>query len=567
MNRYLINSANPASHFLQIEVIIDALTPGLPLTVCLPLWRPGRYEMQNYPKNIRQFKAYDIDGAELPVQKTNKGKWQIETKGNCELRIVYEYYAHQLDAGASYISNAQWYVNPCNCMIYIDGQMDSPCELYINSPSDYEVAIALPAIAEKLYKANSFHQLADSPFIASPTLQKVSFNLGDCIIYLWLQGQITFNQEQLLSDFEKFCQAQLDLFGDIECKEYHFFFQMLPYFFHHGVEHADSTVIAMGPYNSFNNRAFYREFLGISSHEFFHLWNVKRIRPTDMLPYKYETENYSTLGWVYEGFTTYYGDVICIRCGIYTNDEWLDTFNKHLQRHFDNAGRYYLSVAQSSYDTWLDGYSNIVPHRKVNIYTEGLLAAFILDMSLREETAGKKNLDDLMRGMYVQYKKGEGYSQNSIKQMCETITEKSYDWFFNEVINGCGYIEQYLPDALQLAGLSIQESPNNNPIERVYGFKYSITSTGWQVSAIWPGSAAFTAGLDIDDIIVSVNGNTNMGEVFADNIPILASIILEVENLNAKRTIIIAPTHHDYYNIYSVNIIDDIAFAKFSLSV
>lgn len=562
MLRYIINCPTPASHFLQIEVIVDGLTPGLPVAVCLPLWRPGRYEMQNYPKNVRQFKAYDIDGSGLLATKTNKGRWQIETNGNCELRIVYEYYAHQLDAGASYINHAQWYVNPCNCMLYIEGQMDDACELYINTPNDYEIAIALPQIAEKLYKADSYHILADSPFIASPTLQKNTFTVGDCIIYIWFQGSIVYNTEKLLSDFEKFCQSQLDLFGNIQCKEYHFFFQMLPYPFHHGVEHENSTVIAMGPNSSFDNRAFYREFLGISSHEFFHLWNVKRIRPNDMRPYKYDTENYSTLGWVYEGFTTYYGDLICIRCGIYTQEEYIETFNKTLQRHFDNAGRYHLSVAQSSYDTWLDGYSNLVPHRKVNIYVEGLLSAFILDMSIREETLGKKNLDDLMRAMYSQYKKGEGYSQDSIKEMCETITHKNYNWFFDEVINGCGYIEQYLPDALQIAGLDIQILPNNNPIERVFGFKYIISNGAWQISAIWPSSAAFAAGLDIDDIVVSVNGQTNMNEVNADDIPVLGSMILEVENLGIKRTLTITPNHEDYYNIYSVNIVDKEKFNK-----
>ncbi len=562
MLRYIVNCPNPSSHFIQIEVIIDGLTPGLPVAVCLPLWRPGRYEMQNYPKNVRQFKAYDIDGSELIATKTHKGKWQIATKGNCEMRIVYEYYAHQLDAGASYVNHAQWYINPCNCMLYVEGQMNNPCELYINAPNDYEIAISLPQIADKLYIADSFHLLADSPFIASPNLQKETFKLGHCIIYIWFQGNIIYNAEKLLSDFEKFCKSQLDLFGDLECSEYHFFFQMLPYPFHHGVEHANSTVIAMGPNANFNERAFYREFLGISSHEFFHLWNVKRIRPVDMLPYNYETENYSTLGWVYEGFTTYYGDLICIRSGIYSQAEWLETFNKHLQRHFDNAGRYHLTLAQSSFDTWLDGYSNLVPHRKVNIYTEGLLSAFILDMSIREETDGKNNLDDIMRDMYAQYKNGVGYSLNSIKQMCETITQKSCGWFFDEVINGCGYIEQYLPDALQIAGLSIQVSPNNNPIERVFGFKYILAAKGWQISAIWPGSAAYSAGLDIDDIIVSINGQPNTNEVFADDIPVLASIILEVENLGVKRILNIAPTHEDYYSIYSVNIIDEAAFGK-----
>jgi predicted metalloprotease with PDZ domain len=169
----------------------------------------------------------------------------------------------------------------------------------------------------------------------------------------------------------------------------------------------------LGPGNEFVNKDWYDEFLGISSHELFHTWNIKSIRPVEMMPYDYSKENYSRLGFVAEGVTTYYGDFLLYRSGVFSDADYFKTFNEQLQKHFDNFGRFNLSVADSSFDTWLDGYNPGVPNRKVSIYTEGCLIAFMTDICIRKQTSNAHSLDDVMRALFTEFgKKKIGYSEN-----------------------------------------------------------------------------------------------------------------------------------------------------------
>jgi predicted metalloprotease with PDZ domain len=186
------------------------------------------------------------------------------------------------------------------------------------------------------------------------------------------------------------------------------------------VEHTNSTVIALGPsYGVMNNKG-YEDLLGVSSHELFHAWNIKTIRPVEMMPYDYSRENYSRLGYVAEGVTTYYGDVMLLRSGVFTEEQYLKTFNELLEKHFNNFGRLNLSVADSSFDTWLDGYKQGVPGRKASIYTEGALCAFMLDIIIRKNSNNKRSLDDLMRLLYEEFgKKQRGYSEGEYKSAAE----------------------------------------------------------------------------------------------------------------------------------------------------
>ncbi len=503
MNRYTVFHENPQRHY--VKIMFEARVTDKITEICLPVWRPGRYELQNYAKNIKNFEVQDEAGNALTFKKVSKSVWHIYTIGAEFIRITYNYYAHALDAGASFFNHAQLYINPCNCMVYIAGRETDTCELHVKVPDGYQVAISLPFYEKNIYRAKDFHSLADSPFIASATLKKSSFEIGNSLVDLWFQGNFEYNEEKLLSDFEKYSRYQMNIFGDLPSKHYHYLFQMMPVKFHHGVEHMNNTVIAMGPDKNFDRTEFYNEFLGISSHEFFHLWNVKRIRPEEMWPYDYTKENYSTLGWIYEGVTTYYGDIALLRSDVFTFADWMPTFNKHLQKHFDNEGRYQYSVAESSYDTWLDGYTPGAPGRKVNIYTEGLLAAFILDIYIMKCTDNTRSLDDVMKEMYeYTWLKQKGYSEQTYRNIAEKICGRKLDWYFDNVIHGRGYIEKYLPEMLAYIGLELEEQATDL-IKNSCGFVYTNKETNLVVNQVWPSSPADIAGIDEDLIITHIN--------------------------------------------------------------
>ena len=223
----------------------------------------------------------------------------------------------------------------------------------------------------------------------------------------------------MLQDFKLFIEYQIQLFGSFPHKAFLFLFQITPYRSYHGVEHHKSTVILLGPsYDIFKN--FYSELLGVSSHELYHVWNVKNIRPQEMAPYDFSRENYTQMGYVTEGVTTYMGDRILYESGVFSLNQYFEELQKLFQRHFHNDGRNHYSVAESSWDSWLDGYVAGAPARKVSIYVEGALISLICDAKIRKSTSYKKSLHDVMKSMYQGSDKLSPYDKKIYKEKLES---------------------------------------------------------------------------------------------------------------------------------------------------
>ncbi|MDP1727108.1 MAG: M61 family peptidase [Bacteroidota bacterium] len=484
---YKIFISNPAEHFIGVEWLIkNELKATLELQ--LPAWRPGRYELANYAKNIRLFSVKNNKGENILFKKITKDRWKVFSEGQNEILVQYEYYANQYDAGASFVDEQQLYVNPVNCLMYVVDRMGESIVVELDIPSSYKIACQLPA-KDKLLYAQNFDQLADSPFVASASLTQNTFQVDETRIHFWFQGVPCPDMNQLISDTSSYIKVQKEIFGDLPCREFHFLYLILPFQFRHGVEHTDSTVIAMGPDTEWGNHAFYNDILAISSHELFHLWNVKRIRPAEMLPYDFSKENYSELGYIYEGVTTYYGDLILLRSRVWNFSQYQLSFNKVLQKHFDNPGRFNYSVAQSSFDTWLDGYVPGVKGRKVSIYMEGMLAALIADIMLLKATNGNARLDQAMKLLYEEtFKKGIGYTKELYKTFLEQTGRISFDTYFEEVIDGSGNIEKYLKRVLEDIGLTYIFEENSEGEQNVKLLKMSNINDAQQyLFEIWGG--------------------------------------------------------------------------------
>ncbi len=469
---YKILISNPEEHFITVRWKIKNEF-HTKLRVQLPAWRPGRYELANYAKNIRCFTVLNFDGDKIPFKKISKDCWEIDCIQDNDILVQYEYYANQYDAGASFVNEKLLYVNPVNCLMYVVGEMEEPAEIELDIPNDYEIACQLPVKGKVLF-AKNFDELADSPIVASADLRHFIFELNHSKIHFWFQGDPCPQMDKLMSDTKNYALAQEKLFGDFPCKDYHFLYHILPTAFSHGVEHTNSTVIAMGPSSDWAKPEFYDRFLAISSHELFHLWNVKRIRPQEMLPYDFTKENYSELGYIYEGVTTYYGDLILLRSGVWNFEQFQTSFNSDLLRHLTNEGRFNYSLAQSSFDTWLDGYVPGIKGRKVSIYMEGMLAAMIADIILIKETNGKYRLDDVMRALYQEtYKMGIGYNKEIYKSLLERFSNISFDDYFCDIIDGTGKFEKYLSLALDTIGLTYIFAPDFEGADKVRLVKLS----------------------------------------------------------------------------------------------
>ena len=327
--RYSVSYSNADSHF--IEIAFTFKTSGKKKEIIqLPAWRPGRYELGNFAKNIQKFDVFS-EGKALKFKKLNKDSWEVQTDGVDEVLVRYNYFAHELNAGSTYLDSSQLYINGVNCFVYLPERMDEKCELNLDIPKSYKVACGLKQTAKHTFEAKDFHELVDCPLIASASIQHHSFKTSGVNFHLWFQGECKPNFKQLEADFEPFCRYQVELFGEFPVDDYHFLFQILPYQAYHGVEHSNSTVCLLGPsYDIFKKEGMYLELLGVSSHELFHAWNGKRIRPVEMWPYDYSKENYSKLGYLAEGATTFYGDWLLLRSGVFSEAEFNKTFEQLL---------------------------------------------------------------------------------------------------------------------------------------------------------------------------------------------------------------------------------------------
>ena len=508
MIQYRISYQNPLTFYLQVEMrlAIPADAPA-PLALQLPAWRPGRYELQNFAQKIQRVEISDAaTGQSLPYRKTTKDRWEVLTVAGKELVIRYNFYAHQMDAGGSWLDETQLYLNPVQCFMYAEGRELEACELTLVLPDGWQLACGLPQTAANVLQAKNFDQLADAPLIASPTLVHHEYTAGGTPFHVWVQGDALLDWPRVLTDFRAFSEEQLTLFGGLPVADYHFLNQLLPYKHYHGVEHHNSTVIVLGPAELIMTEALYKEFLGVSCHELFHTWNIKSIRPAEMQPYDYARENYFRTCFVAEGITTYYGEYLLARSHVRTPAQYFDGLNTVMQRHFADAGPNNLSLADASVDLWLDGYKPGVPDRKVSVYHKGALAALLLDLTLRQLSGHARSLDDVMRRLYEEFgKTGIGYTEADYIRLVEEVAGRKMGAYFEKFIYGVEHLAPPLDKVLHTVGCQLVMTKNTSVSEERFGFRTVVRDERTEVSGIWPGSPA-TAALAVDDEIVAVNG-------------------------------------------------------------
>ncbi len=509
-----------ASYFLSIENVnqqyiqfrVDFKHAPQHALIQLPRWRPGRYELGNFAKNVRNFRVFDGDGNPCLVQKIDSATWKVSNEKVTDLRVEYSYYASELNAGSTFLSKDQLYVNPVNCFIYLDGKIDELCTIQLAIPDHWKIATALKLEGKQLI-AVDFHELADGPFICSDQLQHNQYEVNGTLFHLWFNGDILVDWDRILTDFKKFTEKQLEKFLEFPVPEYHFFFHILPYKAYHGVEHQHSTVITLGPtYDIFGD--YYSELLGISSHELYHAWNVKAIRPIEMYPYNYQRENFSRLGYLCEGVTTYMGDLMLYKSGVFDVKDYLREMTNQLQKHFDNFGRFNYSVAESSWDTWLDGYVPGTPGRKVSIYTEGCLLAFVTDILIRKQSQDKFGLDEAMKRLYFNVAlQGKGVSESDYRSLICELGGDEMNALFDDYFYGNRPFEAILTDAFETIGIELLHQPSKRYSYARLGFKSLQMGTNYVVKAIYPGSPADLGGFMLEDEIIAVNQFVLNGEL------------------------------------------------------
>ena len=543
--KYRISYSQPHHQVITIEFWAQELSEYAPtITLELAKWRPGRYEMANYAKNVYRLDAWDDASKEpLPARKTDSGTWVIEKGKATTVYGKYTYLAKQLDAGGSWLDAHQLYVSPTNCLVKLVEFPHDRQTLELILPDDYEVACALPEVAPKTFEAKDYQELIDSPFIASPSLTHWTYEEAGHTFNLWIQGDPGLNKNDIIPDFHAFTQAHMAMFGGFPNPEYHFLIHLLPYPHYHGVEHKNSTVLTLGPADRVMDRKPYRDLLGVASHELFHVWNVTRIRPVEMMPYDLSREAYHYTGYVTEGVTMYYGDLMLVRSGVYSVEEYFEEVNMLLMRHGQNFGKTNMGMEASSHDLWLDGYTPGAPERRQSIYVEGFVLAFLLDMEIRFTTHGQRSLEDVMRIMWLNFGQKEvGYSDSDFWNAVSAICPIDVQEFENNYYRDTQSPLPRLNECLQaLVGCQLENKAPGSLLERDFGLRVQGSGGNFTVTKLDPNGPAYTQ-LAHGDEIISINGQPvekaleNIGE----------SLFLQVERPMESVTVEIMATGEEY---------------------
>ena len=473
-----ISVSDPQSHILLITYTIPGVESEF-IEVQLPAWRPGRYEIQNFAKNIQFIEAISGAGEKLSIHKVTKDRWQVATAGENEITIRYSYYAAIQNAGSSYVDEGLWYLNFINFCMYTEGRITEPYTVKLNLPENYNIACGLPSTAPNTLFAKDFYQLVDSPLLASETLQKCAYEVRGVQFTIWMHGNLRPNWRRIERDFRRFSREQIAMIGEFPETDYLFLNLILPNAFYHGVEHHNSTMIVLGPDDE--GEGLYSDLLGVSSHELFHAWNIIRIRPIELLPYDFTKENYFRTCFVAEGCTTYYGDLFLKRAGVFTDEGYVKELQVYMKRHFENSAQAAQSLADSSFDLWLDGYEKGIPDRKVSVYHKGALVALILDLYLRKKTNHAQSLDDVMRLLWVRFGKPFiGYSLEDYIGIVEEVAGESLEWYWKECIFTNEPLETRLNEALAFVGLQMSIFTNGNIQLNVHDdFKAKLQRDKW----------------------------------------------------------------------------------------
>tara|TARA_Y100000589_G_scaffold259783_1_gene249417 strand:- start:3495 stop:4934 length:1440 start_codon:yes stop_codon:yes gene_type:complete len=449
---------------LEFEAVFPS-SSGSDWQLQLPCWRPGRYELGNFAQYITKMVGINDDGSEVKLEKLNHHRWQIPEN----IRTMrWTFYANILNAGSTYVRDDLQYVNPVNCLVYEVGAEDVGYEICLcDVPSEWKLATALPysvVDGNFVMKARDMQHLMDCPWMAAPELWNAEYKVVDeekeVDFYVWSYGCKPPNAQKFVEDHIAFSKSQIAYFRTFPTPFYHFLYLLPPEIeVRHGVEHEDSTVIVLGPENIINSDYGYDELISIGSHELYHAWNVKRIRPSEWTPYDFTKACPSQLGYIAEGVTTYMGDLFLFEAGCIDLENWCSKMEVLLTRHLNNQGRLNMSVADSSYDTWLDGYRPGVPGRKCSIYVEGAVLAFLCDCRIMKVSGHKQSLSTAMTILWDRFGKSrKGLTAEEYWGVLEEVAGESLNDLRTKYAYGIADSWNDLVEAMDFKGLKLEKS-------------------------------------------------------------------------------------------------------------
>ncbi len=506
--KYNLRMPKPQNHYYHVEMELSNFSEK-EINIKMPIWAPGSYLAREFAKNVNLVKAFDGNGKALTVKKTNKNTWNIQ-KGNANKVVVkYEVYAFELSVRTSFLDLTHGFVSGSGVFMYVEGYKEKAGRVEVFPFEEFRVITTAMKVASDgvsndgatTYVFENYDHLVDCPieignqeeffFTAAGVKHKVAmYNFGN------------YSIEKLKVDMAKVVEGATSVFGQNPNKDYTFIIHNVVNA-QGGLEHRNSTVLSVNRWTYEGPK--YIGFLKLVAHEYFHLWNVKRIRPVELGPFNYDEENYTSLLWVMEGFTSYYEKLILLRAGFYTEKQFIDKMWSSLNYVEGSVGARVQPVAHASFDAWIKAYRHNENSRNTTMtyYSRGSVIAMMLDAKIIKHCKGKESLDGFMQKIYKKYyeQKGRGFSESEFKKEIASFAGQNLDDFFAKYIDGTeipDYNKEFAP-----LGLKVEYTGEAKP-----SIGLSIAESGGKViiKGIRSNSSAEDAGLSVNDEIIGING-------------------------------------------------------------
>ncbi len=501
---YFLSMDEPHTHYFEVRMTINGLKQ--PYTdVKMPVWTPGSYLIREYAKNVEGFTA-SAGKNPLKSEKTNKNTWRIYGDNANEITVQYRVYAFEISVRTAFLDASHGYVQPAAVFMYVAGQLGTPATLTVKPYREWtQLSTGLsPAGKDKwMLAVPNFDILVDSP-LEIGNQKIVTFTALGIPHSVALYGTGNYDERQLAEDMGKIVEQAGKVVGENPNKDYTFIIHNLPGNAGGGLEHLNSTTLQVGRWGYESN---YTGFLTLVAHEYFHLWNVKRIRPKALGPFDYDNENYTNMLWVSEGITSYYEDVITHRAGFTDSKEFLNTVAAAIGNTENAPGNQVQPLAECSWDAWIKYYrpNENANNSTVSYYTKGSIIGALLDLEIMQGTNGQKSLDDAMRLLYNEYYKQQnrGFTDMEFQQAIEKTAGKSMDAFFKNHVYGTQQpdYDRYFG----YAGLRLDKF-TADPQTAFLGAATSLANGRLTVGNVRKGSAAYQYGLNVNDEIIAVDG-------------------------------------------------------------
>ena len=432
---FTVSMDDPASRMYQVSLVCDGIQKDW-IDFKLPVWMPGYYQVLDYAENVADFQAKDKNGAAVKWEKVTKNSWRVYSNNSAAITINYNVKATRNFVATNYLDNERGFIAPTGLFMHVAGSINHAVTVVIKPYAQWNnIATGLEPVPGKTftYTAPDFDVLYDSPILIGNLEMLPSFSVKGIPHYFIGYKLGNFDRAMFIADLKKIVEAAVDMMVDIPYKHYTFI-AIGPGM--GGIEHLNSTAISFsGDRLDGTGRNGLLSFL---AHEYFHHYNVKRIRPIELGPFNYDRENRTKMLWVAEGITAYYDELLLKRAGLTTEDDLIKAYRSSLIAYEHKPGHLFQSVTQASYDTWSDGPFGRTGddiNKTISYYDKGPVLGMLLDFKIRHETKNKKSLDDVMRALYRNYyqQKNRGYTEDEFRQVCESIAGVSLAEFFEYV--------------------------------------------------------------------------------------------------------------------------------------